>query len=396
MVETLKYPVSTADFERIRTDGYIYVDKTEYIYSLTESGVFYFLGRPRRFGKSLLLSTIECYFSGKKDLFQGLKIESLKKGDWPELPVMRLDMSGEAFTDSSSVISMLDGHLQHWEAKLQLPKFESTPAQRFARIIREISAAHGGKKVVILIDEYDSPLSAAVGNRKLLDLYRDQLHGFYAVLKSLESHIQFCMLTGVTKFGKVSVFSGLNNLKDITFSDKYAGICGITEKELCRYLQSGIDSLAKKYGWTKDEAVSQLKFNYDGYHFSETLLDVYNPYSVLNALTDLKISPYWGASGMPTLLSKSLRDHDYDIEKLNGIKVSSAKLESLSIYHTDPVALFFQTGYLTIKAYDSSTNLFTLGYPNREVEQSILNDILGLYLPEENDVNATIILMRER
>ncbi|MDE5881342.1 MAG: ATP-binding protein, partial [Muribaculaceae bacterium] len=216
-----------------------------------------------------------------------------------------------------------------------------------------------------------------------------------SVLKKTEKHIQFCMLTGVTKFGKVSVFSGLNNLRDISLENKYAAICGITEDELHRYFIAGIEDLADAEGWNVEETLDRLKFNYDGYHFSKSLLDVYNPYSVMNALAKEEIADYWCASGMPTLLSKSLRNIDYNLERLNGIMVSNQMLGNLSVYQTEPVALFYQTGYLTIKSYDRSTNLFTLGYPNREVERGILGDILKLYVPDYGDVNVAITLMRE-
>ncbi|MDE6409337.1 MAG: ATP-binding protein [Muribaculaceae bacterium] len=389
-----KYPVSTSDFERIRREGYLYVDKTAYIHTLVKYGVFYFLGRPRRFGKSLLLSTLEAYFLGKRDLFKGLAIDKLEPEEWTAYPVLHLDMSREAFIDKSSLQNLLEGHLIYWEKELGIIDIQATAAQRFVNVIRE-TANRSGKKVVILIDEYDSPLSASIDNPELLRLYREQLHGFYTVLKSLETHIQFCMLTGVTKFGKVSVFSGLNNLKDISLSDRYAGICGITEEELRSYFSRGIKGMANKYGWSEEETLEKLKYNYDGYHFSEGMTDIYNPYSLLNAMADKKIGSFWCASGLPTLLSKSLMEKDYDVERLNGSAVSVSMLENISVYSTEPEALFYQTGYLTIKDYDPETELFTLGYPNREVERGILNDILRIYSSGDGDVSGMVTLMRE-
>lgn len=393
-MEQLHYPISTANFERIRTENFVYVDKTDYIHSLVCKPGFYFLGRPRRFGKSLLLSTIEAYFLGKKDLFHGLKIETLHTGEWKSYPVIHLDLSGKAYIDKGSLQSLLDMHLHSWETEYDIKSPRTAVDERF-NVIIETVAAKTGKKVVVLIDEYDSPLSDAIDNKELQEYYRNQLHGFYSVLKKTEANIQFCMLTGVTKFGKISVFSGLNNIRDISFENKYAGICGITEEELHTYFSSGVARLSETEGRDTDEIFEQLKFNYDGYHFSNSLLDVYNPFSVLNALEKQEISDYWCTSGIPTLLSKSLRNMDYDLEKLNGTLVSNQTLDNLSVYQTDPVSLFYQTGYLTIKKYDRSTKLYTLGYPNREVERGILGDILKLYVPERGDVNVAVTFMRE-
>lgn len=392
-MEELNYPVSTANFERIRTEGFLYVDKTQYIYSLVRTSGFYFLSRPRRFGKSLLLSALEAFFLGKKNLFEGLAIESLMSGEWNSFPVLHLDLSGKSYTEMDSLASLLDMHLQSWEKLYGIETPREAVDERF-NVIIETVAAKTGKKVVVLVDEYDSPLADSIGNEKLQEHFRNQLHGFYSVLKKNERHIQFCMLTGITKFGKLSVFSGLNNLRDISFEDRYAGICGITEEELHRYFLPGVEGLAATEDWSIDQAFGQLKFNYDGYHFSKSLLDIYNPFSVINALAKGEIADYWSASGIPTLLSKSLRKMNYNLERLNGAIVSAQMLGNLSLYQTDPVALFFQTGYLTIKAYDKETGLFTLGFPNREVERGILGDILKLYVPEYGDINAAVTLMR--
>lgn len=393
-MENLNYPVSTAYFERIRTENFVYVDKTQYVYSLVSKPGFYFLSRPRRFGKSLLLSTLEAYFLGKRELFRGLMIDNLQPGDWSSYPVLHLDLSGKAYTTKESLSSLLDMHLHSWEEKYGVKNPREAIDERFNVVIETI-AVKSGKKIVVLVDEYDSPLSDSIGNEDLQEYFRNQLHGFYSVLKKTEKHIQFCMLTGVTKFGKVSVFSGLNNLRDISLENKYAAICGITDEELHKYFIPGIEDLAAADGHDVEDIYNELKFNYDGYHFAKNLLDVYNPYSVMNALAKQEIADYWCASGMPTLLSKSLRNIDYNIEKLNGIMVSDQMLGNISVYQTEPAALFYQTGYLTIKAYDRSTRLFTLGYPNREVERGILGDILKLYVPDYGDVNVAVALMRE-
>ncbi len=393
-MEEQRYPVSQADFETIRERGFVYVDKTEYIHRLVSDGVFYFLGRPRRFGKSLLISTIKAYFEGKRNLFKGLAIDRLQQGEWKRFPVLHLNLSGKAYVDGGSLTSHLGMYLDDWESSFKIEKRQDSVEGRFTEIIRRVSETCGSR-VVILIDEYDSPLSAAIDKPELFELYRDQLHGFYSVLKAMESHIQFCMLTGVTKFGKVSVFSGLNNLDDITFNDVYAGVCGITESELHGCLSPGVSKLAAKRGWSEDEAYRRLKFHYDGYHFSESMLDVYNPYSVLKAMAESRIRSYWCSSGLPTLLSKMLREEDYNIEGLNGSIVSEQKLDNLSVYQRDAVSLFYQTGYLTIKRYDEDTQLYTLGYPNREVEQGILGNVLGLYVPGSMDADARTVQLRE-
>lgn len=384
---TTSYPVSTADFERIRTENFLYVDKTQYIYSLVCKSGFYFLSRPRRFGKSLLLSTIDAYFRGKRELFDGLEISRLQTGVWESFPVLHLDLSGKNYSDKGSLESLLDMHLHNWELKYGITDPRTAIDERF-NILIETVAEKSGKKVVVLVDEYDSPLSDSIGNEELQEFFREQLHGFYSVLKKTESKIRFCMFTGVTKFGKLSVFSGLNNMRDISFENRYAGICGITEEELHSYFQEGVEELAEAERKTTEEAYGLLKFYYDGYHFSNCLLDVYNPFSVINALAKQEISDYWCASGIPTLLSKSLRTNDYNLERLNGLMVSAQMLGNLSMYLTDPVSLFYQTGYLTIKSYDSTLKLYTLGYPNREVESGILGNILKLYVPDSGDVNV--------
>lgn len=391
--EIQKYPLSIADFERIRTDGYLYIDKTDYVHTLVSTGVFYFLSRPRRFGKSLLLSTLEAYFLGKRHLFKGLAIDRLSPDEWGTYPVLRLNLSGKRYADKGSLVSELDMHLERWEMMYGITHPRKEVDERFEIVIRSI-AASTGKKVVVLVDEYDSPLSDTIGNKELQDHYRDQLHSFYAVLKKTEEHVQFCMLTGVTKFGKVSIFSGLNNLNDITFDDAFAGICGITEKEVHSNLLPGVKRFAEKSGVETYEVFDMLKYNYDGYHFTECMLDIYNPFSVLYALNKLKIADYWCASGIPTILSKSLQSADYDIRDLTNKQFSEQILETLSVYQSNPYALFYQTGYLTIKDYDPVSGLYTLGYPNREVERGILSNILQYYLPAPDDSSTMTAKMK--
>lgn len=394
-MESPTYPVSTSVFETIRTENFVYVDKTDYVYSLVRKPGYFFLGRPRRFGKSLLLSTIEAYFMGKRDLFRGLAIDRLQPGDWETYPVIHLDMSGKTYLKDEDLYSLLDMHLSNLEGLYGITDHRESPDERFYMLIETVTKVTG-KKVVVLIDEYDSPLSDTIDSPELQEIYREQLHGFYSVLKKAERNIRFCMLTGVTKFGKVSVFSGLNNLKDISFSNEYAGICGITEEELhSSSYEAGVRKLARNNGWDPDEAFRQLKVCYDGYHFSKSMLDVYNPYSINNALFDGEISDYWCRSGLPTLLSKTLMDSNFVISSLNGSMVEESTLSDLSVYRTDPVPLLYQTGYLTLKSYDAGSQLYTIGYPNREVERGILGNILQVYMSGTSNVKGAVALIRQ-
>lgn len=389
------YPIDTASFRNIRKNGFVYVDKTEYIHALRAiKGTYYFLARPRRFGKSLFLDTLAEYFSGNRQLFEGLAIDRLEPEQWEAYPIIRLNMSGKVFTDPHSLIKKTEGQLGELENQLQVSPCSSDFDLRFENLILNASRKHG-KKVVVLIDEYDAPLSSTIDNPELQELYREQLHGLYSVLKNSEAYIHFCFLTGVTRYGKVSVFSGLNNLNDITFDNEYAAICGITEEELHKYYDTGVEILAGALKETKEEIYEKLKFNYDGYHFSSSLLDVYNPYSINHVFSKKEFEDYWCRSGVPTILSKSLLHNDFDVSKLNGMKVQTSALSDLSMYAMNPIPLFYQTGYLTLKAYDSKRRRYTLGYPNREVESGILNNILSLYLPSANDKEGFIYDMED-
>ena len=389
-----KYPVDTASFVRIRMEGFVYVDKSKYIDLLTKCGKFVFLARPRRFGKSLFLDTLYHYFKGNRELFRGLEIERLQPMEWEEFPVLRFNMTGAAFLNPESLVNRIGDQLDLMEKEYGLEKADKTNEGRFENLIVRLTEKYN-KNVVILIDEYDAPLSAAIGNRELQENYREQLHGFYSVLKNNDNHITFCMLTGVTHYCMVNMYGGLNNLNDITFSDEFAGICGITETELHNYYEEGAAELAKEEGISVDEAFPLLKFHYDGYHFSKSLHDVYNPFSINNALYNKEIKDYWCRSGLPTLLSKSLMHNDFDVEKLKGKKVTEEDLSDLSIYTENPVPLFYQTGYLTLKDYDPKRKRYTLGYPNREVETGILRNILNVYMPGKESKTNIIFDMED-
>ena len=380
MEKELLYPVDTASFRWIRENGYVYVDKTACIPLLTKTGKYYFLARPRRFGKSLFLDTLAEYFNGNRELFKGLAIDKMQPGEWENFPVLRLNLSGQIYSDKVSLLAHLSNSLRNYEIEygISADKNDITVPIRFKNLVERCSQA-SGKRIVILIDEYDAPLSSAINNPDLQEIYREQLHGFYSVLKNSDEYIQFCMLTGVTRYGKVSVFSGLNNLNDITFRNEFAAICGITEQELKANYHPGIINLAQKFNTTEEDIYKKLKEEYDGYHFSKSLLDVYNPFCINYVFSNLEFKDYWSRSGVPTILSKSLMQNDYDVEKLNGKKVSESDISDLSMFTANPVALFYQTGYLTIKAYEERRQRYTLGFPNREVEAAILRNILKVY-----------------
>ena len=382
-MKEIRYPVDSANFRWIRENGFIYVDKTGYIPKLKNTGKYFFLARPRRFGKSLFLDTLAEYFKGNRELFEGLAIDSPHTGEWEKYPVVRFNLSKKAYMESDSLKKHLKEQLSNIEFQFKLDSSRGglkENEERFEWIIINLKEKYG-KKVVVLIDEYDAPLSSTIGKPELQEIYREQLHGFYSVLKGAEEFLEFCFLTGVTRYGKVSVFSGLNNLYDITFDNKYAGICGITKDELTQNYHEGIRIFADKSGISVEDAFNLLKFHYDGYHFAENMLDIYNPYSINHALANQKIGNYWCESGIPTVLSKSLLESDYDIRELVGSLVDESMLTHLSIDSPNPIPLFYQTGYLTLKSYDKEDHLFTVAYPNREVEKGILNNILSVYNP---------------
>ena len=393
MSNLIKYPVDSANFRWIRENGFVYVDKTGYISKLTQAGKYYFLARPRRFGKSLFLDTLAEYFKGKRELFKDLAIDKLHSEEWESYPVLRFNLSTQTYDDKNTLYIHLAERIRKYEEEFDLPTSNSTVPDRFNNLISALAAAFK-KKVVILIDEYDAPLTSSIDKPDLQEIYRGQLHGFYSVLKASEEYIQFCMLTGVTRYGKVSVFSGLNNLNDITFDDRYAGICGISSEELHIYYDDGVKNLAQELNVSKEEIYEKLKFYYDGYHFSPSLLDIYNPFCINYVFAKKEFKDYWCQSGVPTILSKSLMQNDYDVQELNNSLVEESTLANLSLHTINPLPLFYQTGYLTLKGYDPEDGLFTVGYPNREVEKGILNNILTVYNPGNKGVASTIARMK--
>ena len=371
------YPVGIQSFEEIRQGGYCYIDKTNLIYQLVKTGKYYFLSRPRRFGKSLLISTLETYFLGKKELFKGLAMEELEK-DWVTYPVLHLDLNARKYVDASSLTAILNQHLESWEAIYGNEKKDRAPEERFAWLI-EKACRTTGRNVVVLVDEYDKPMLQAIGNEPLLTDYRNTLKAFYGVLKSCDKYLRFALLTGVTKFSKVSVFSDLNNLMDISLSNRFANICGITENELHRDLEEDIRLLAEANGMNETEARQTLKEWYDGYHFAENTEDIYNPFSLLNTLAEMKFGSYWFETGTPTFLVELLQRSKYDLHRLTEEMATADSLGGIDTMETNPVPILYQSGYLTIKGFDNRFRTYTLGFPNLEVEEGFIRFLLPFY-----------------
>ena len=373
------YPVGIQNFESLRRDGYFYVDKTAKIYELAKTGRYYFLSRPRRFGKSLLVSTLEAYFQGKKELFEGLAMQEVEK-EWKQYPVLYLDLNTRKYESEDSLSELLDEYLIGWENIYGKNEAEKGLERRFAGVIRR---AHEktGERVAILIDEYDKPMLQAIGDQKRQDSFRSTLKAFYGALKSEDGHIKFALLTGVTKFGKVSVFSDLNNLEDISRDEAYYDICGISEKELIDNFSEDIQDLATANGQTFGQACEQLRTDYDGYHFYPDSPGIYNPFSLLNTFKKKQYGHYWFETGTPTYLVELLKLHKYDLYRMAHEKTTSNVLDSIDAASTNPIPVIYQSGYLTIKGYIPEPRIYELGFPNREVEEGFMNFLLPYYTP---------------
>ena len=373
----MKYPIGIQQFEKIRRGGYVYVDKTALVYQLASQGDYYFLSRPRRFGKSLLISTLEAYFLGKKELFDGLALARLES-EWTEYPVLHLDLNARNYEDEDSLRAELNKHLLSWEACYGLEANALlAPEERFFHIIRR-AWEQTGKQVVILVDEYDKPLLSTIDRKPLHDAYRDTLKGFFGVLKSQDAYIRFAFLTGVSRFSHVSIFSDLNNLKDISMDARYVDICGISEPELHACFEGPIHELATANGMTYEDACAKLRAYYDGYHFRENTAGIYNPYSLLNTFDSLSFNDYWFRTGTPTFLVKLLQQNDYRLEDLKGLYVDESALQGMDDEHMDPIPVLFQSGYLTLSGYDAELG-YRLDFPNEEVERGFFNFLMPYY-----------------
>lgn len=377
------YPVGIQDFTTIRENGYLYVDKTAVLYGIVRKGGFFFLSRPRRFGKSLMISTLEAFYEGKRDLFKGLALDKLIQ-DWEPHPVFHLDLSKKEYTSADDLRERLSVELSLWENRYGVEYTDGKPSNelRFSAII---SAAYQktGKKVAILVDEYDNPMLSAIGNPELEEDYRRQLKAFYSNLKSMGRYIEVAVLTGVARFSKISIFSDLNNLNDITFDDRYSAICGVTAAELTQYFNHGIEELSQKLNQSKEYVCGMLKEYYDGYHFSPQSPDIYNPFSLVNVFDHNHLDSYWFQSGTPSFLLNRVVNSDIKLPKLAPFEIEESALKSAGILSTDPIPAFYQSGYLTIKSYDSVNRSFILDYPNREVKQGFLEYLVPYYLRKD-------------
>lgn len=370
------YPIGIQNFEKIRNGGYLYIDKTALIYQMVKTGSYYFLSRPRRFGKSLMLSTLEAYFQGKRELFTGLAMEKLEK-DWIEYPILHLDLNLRNYEDKNSLIAELNKHLEVWEHIYNSPYADRAPEERFYHVIR-LAYEQTGRRVVILIDEYDKPLLQAIGNEELQEAYRNILKPFYGALKTMDGYIKFAILTGVTKFGKVSVFSDLNNLDDISMREQYISLCGITGQEIHENLEEELHELGRAQNMTYEEVYAKLEDCYDGYHFVENSEGIYNPFSLLNTFKYNKFGNYWFETGTPTYLVELLKRSHYDLSRMAHVETDADVLNS--IYgDDDPIPVIFQSGYLTIKGYDKEFGLYRLGFPNKEVEEGFMKFLVPFY-----------------
>ena len=371
------YPIGIQNFESLRNDNYFYVDKTKLIYQLARSGRYYFLSRPRRFGKSLLISTLEAYFEGKKELFKGLAIENLEK-DWIKYPILHLDLNIEKYNSPDSLDKILNDKLEYWESIYGTRPSETSFSLRFAGIVRR-AYEQTGQRVAILVDENDKPMLQSIGNEELQRSFRDTLKPFYGVLKSMDGCIKFALLTGVTKFGKISVFSDLNNLNDISMDERYIEICGITEKEIHENLEDELHELARRQKMTYDEVCKELKECYDGYHFVEDSIGLYNPFSLLNTFDKMKFGSYWFETGTPTYLVELLKQNHYSLQRIAHEETDADVLNSIDSASQNPVPVIYQSGYLTIKGYDRRFGMYRLGFPNREVEEGFIKFLLPYY-----------------
>ncbi len=386
----MRYPIGIQSFESIRRDGYVYVDKTDLIHKLSHgSGKYFFLSRPRRFGKSLLVSAMEAYFSGKKELFDGLAMAELEK-EWIQFPVLRFDLTGKFYTSPEALQQQLDLQLTTLENKYGIrDEYESVDV-RFQHII-DAAYKNTGHRVVILIDEYDKPIVDNLGNDELADIFRRQLQGFYSVMKAKDDCIRFGFLTGVTKIGKLSVFSGLNNLKDISMDARYTDICGISEKDLKKYFDESVRELAQANDQSVEETYDRLAEMYDGYHFRQNSVGMYNPFSLLNTFDSGEFKEYWFETGTPTFLDKVMQETDYDVTSLSDQEIDAPSLMDVDTVYHNPVPLLYQTGYLTIKGYEPELELYHLGFPNREVKHGFLNFLSRYYTPSRTDSGMMLV-----
>lgn len=373
-----RYPIGIQDFEDLRNNDYIYVDKTALIYQLVNTNKIYFLSRPRRFGKSLLVSTLEAYFLGKKELFNGLDMEQLEK-DWTVYPVLHIDFSGSKYMEAESLRASINVQLLLWENVYGRQEGEDTFSLRLEGIIRR-AYEQTGQQVVVLVDEYDAPMLDSNNNHELQHEIRGIMRDFFSPLKKSGKYLRFLFLTGISKFSQMSIFSELNNLQNVSMSDNYSTICGITEQELLTQMKIDVEQMAQANDETYEEACAHLKKQYDGYHFSKSCVDVYNPFSLINAFAQKSYENYWFSTGTPTFLIELLQQMNFDIRLLDRMDAKPEDFDKATDCLTDPIPVLYQSGYLTIKGYDPDFQLYTLAYPNKEVRKGFIESLMPAYV----------------
>ena len=391
-----KLPIGIQSFEDLRSNGYLYVDKTAYVHLLVTTGKPYFLGRPRRFGKSLFLSTLKAYFEGKKELFAGLALAELEQ-DWIEYPVLYIDFSIGLLGNLAALDDRLSVILDAFEKVWGKTVASNDPASRLEALIKR-AHEQSGRKVVVLVDEYDKPLLGTMDNLDVNDTMRNTLKGFYGVLKGMDAHLRFVFLTGVTKFSKVSIFSDLNQLQDISLDRRFAGICGISDAEMRETFMPEIDALGEQCGMSRDQALAELKKRYDGYHFAKASEGMYNPYSLLNTFAKQDFADYWYETGTPTFLVKAVKNLQLDMRGFdNDVAVNARNIDTYRIGETSPIPILYQSGYLTIKNYEADIDTYFLGFPNEEVKYGFLSDLLPGYIskPETMEEFSAGLFVRD-
>ncbi len=373
-----KYPLGIQTFSEIANGNYYYVDKTDVVYRLAHYAKFHFLSRPRRFGKSLFVSTLHAYFEGRKELFKGLAIEKLEQ-EWTQYPVIHLDLSSGKYYSLENLHSVLHTILLRQEVALgitaEAPKAYSV---RLANII-EAARSKTGRQVVVLIDEYDAPMHDSMGDASMQDNIRNIMRDFFSPLKEQEGNLRFVLITGISKFSQLSIFSELNNLKNISMKDEYADICGFTKQQLVTEFKEGIEAMAEHNGLTVEKTIESLEEHYDGYHFTPGGPNVFNPYSIINALDDKDFNSYWFTSGTPTFLIDLLQKEGIDLLRLNNLWVKDSRFDAPTEKITDPIPVLYQSGYLTIKEYDKRRRLYRLSFPNDEVRQGFSESLVKYY-----------------
>ena len=389
------YPIGIQTFSKLREGNYVYVDKTELVYRMTHGASGYiFLSRPRRFGKSLLTSTLHSYFEGREDLFEGLAIECLEK-EWTCYPVLHFDMSTAKHMDQERLLSELERKLSGYEEIYGRDESAVYTNQRLESLIKR-AYAQTGQKVVVLIDEYDAPLLDVVHEERDLPVLRDVMRNFYSPLKACDPYLRFVFITGITKFSQLSIFSELNNIENISMDEAYASLCGISEEELRGQMGADIDLLAGKLGISGEEAFLRLKDNYDGYHFTYPSPDIYNPFSLLTAMSKGKIGSYWFGSGTPTYLIKMLNKFGVEPSEIGPLAAKSSAFDAPTETMTTIIPLLYQSGYITIKGYDEELDLYTLDIPNKEVRLGLMESLLPDYVASKTSEATTMVAYLSR